>query len=148
MSSIDQCAKLIAKKLVKQHVNPYVLESITDKSPNHDELEKSCLIDSRILDIECLFNMKENDYRMLITSMFGNDIFINVITGTLEYHYPLLTQDVLPTKKQISTSSSSSNNGQSSSSNIKKIKLKLVRNLPRYKSLEKRMTTKQKSVFI
>ena len=94
MSSIDQCAKRIPKKLVKQHINPYVLESITDKSPNHDELEKSCLIDSRILDIECLFNMKENDYRMLITSMFGNDIFINVITGTLEYHYPLLTQDV------------------------------------------------------
>ena len=100
MSSIDQCAKLIAKKLVKQHINSYVLESITDKSSNHDELEKSCLTDSKIPDIKCLFNMKENDYRILITFMLGNDIFINKITVALEYHYPLTTQDVLPTKKQ------------------------------------------------
>ena len=110
MNSIHQCAKRITKKLVKQHINSYVLESITDKSSNHDELEKSCLTDSKILDIECLFNMKENDSRILITSMFGNNIFINEITVPLEYHYPLFTQDVLPTMKQISTSSSSSNN--------------------------------------
>ena len=64
--------------------------------------------------------MKENDYRILITSIFGNDTFINEITVALEYNYPILTQDVLPTKKQISISSSSSNNEQSSSSNIKK----------------------------
>ena len=93
MSSIDQRAKRMANKLVKHHFTSYVLDSITDKISNHDELEKSCLIDSKISDIECLFNMKENNYRILITSMFGNDIFINEITVTLEYHYPLLTQD-------------------------------------------------------
>ena len=118
MSSIDRRAKRMACKLVKQYITSYILESITNKSLNHDELEKSCLTDSKISDIECLFNMKENDYRILITSMFGNDIFINEITVALEYHYPLLTQDVLPTKKQISNSSSSSNNKQSSSSNV------------------------------
>ena len=118
MSSIDQCAKRIAKKLVKQHVNSYVLESITDKSSNHDELEKLCLIDSKILDIEFLFNMKENDSRILITSMFGNDTFINEITVALEYYYPLTIQHVLPTKTHIFISSSLSNNEQFSSSNI------------------------------
>ena len=110
IESIDQRAKRMTNKLVKKHITSYVLESITDKSSNHDELEKSCLTDSKISDIECLFNMKDNDYRILIISMFGNNIFINGITVALEYHHPLTTQDVLPTKKQISTSSSSSNN--------------------------------------
>ena len=64
--------------------------------------------------------MKDNDYRILITSMFGNDKFINEISVAQEYYHPLTTQDGLPTKKQIFTSSSSSNNEQSSSCNIKK----------------------------
>ena len=118
MSSIDQRAKRIANNIVKQHITSYMFESITDKSSNHDELEKSCLTNSKISDIEFLSNIKENDYRILITSMFGNDISINEFAVALEYNYPLLTQDVLPTKKQNSTSSSSSNNEQSSSSNI------------------------------
>ena len=100
MSSIDQRAKRMANKLVKKHITSYVLESITDNSSNNDKLEKSCLTDSKISDTKCLFNMKENDYRILITFMLGNDIFINKITVALEYHYPLTTQDVLPTKKQ------------------------------------------------
>ena len=100
MSSIDQRAKRMANKLVKKHITSYVLESITDKSLNNYKLEKSCLTDSKISDIKCLFNMKENDYRILIIFMLGNDIFINKITVALEYHYPLTTQDVLPTKKQ------------------------------------------------
>ena len=90
--------------------------------------------------------MKENDYRILITSIFGNDTFINEITVALEYNYPILTQDVLPTKKQISTSSSLSNIEKSSSSNILENKLKLVRNLPGYKSLEKRMLQKKEAI--
>ena len=55
-------------KLVKEHIKLYVMESINDKnSPNHNELEKSCLTDIKISDIQCLFDMKENDYRLLIT---------------------------------------------------------------------------------
>ena len=47
------------------------MESINDKnSHNRDELEKSCLPDSKILDIQGLLDIKENDYRLLITSMF------------------------------------------------------------------------------
>ena len=88
------------KKLVRQHILSYVLNAITDKSSTHDELEKFSLSDSKISDIECLFNMKENDYCILITSMFETDKFINEITVTLEYNYPIYTQDILPTKKQ------------------------------------------------
>ena len=126
-----------------------MLESINDKSsPNHYQLQKSCLTDSKISDIERLFNMKENIYRILITYMFGNDTFINEISVAQEFYYPITTKNVLPTKKQIFPSSSSSNNQQSSSSNIKKSKLKIVSKVPGYKSLEKRMSTKQKSAFI
>ena len=86
------------KKIVGQHILSYVLNAITDKSSTH-ELEKFSLTDYKISDIECLFNMKDNDYCILITSMFETDKFINEITVALEYNYPILTQDVLPTKK-------------------------------------------------
>ena len=75
-SSIDQRAKRMAKKFVKQHITYYMLDVITDKRSNHDELENSCLTNSKISDIECLFNMTENDYRILITSIFETDKFI------------------------------------------------------------------------
>ena len=134
----------MANKLVKEHITSYVLESINDKSsPNHYQLEKSCLTDSKISDIEHLFNMKENMYRILITFMFGNDTFINDISVAQEYYHPITTQKFLPTKKQIFPSSSSSNNEQSSSSNIKKIKLKIFSKVHGYKSLEKQMSTKK-----
>ena len=54
--------------------------------------------------------MKENDYRLLITSMFENDTFVNEISAAQEYYHPINTQDMLPTKKQIFPFSSSSNN--------------------------------------
>ena len=84
MSYTDQRAKRAANRLVKKDIISYVFELINDNSSNHDQLKKSCLTDSKISDIERLFNMKENDYRILITSMFGNDIFINEITVALE----------------------------------------------------------------
>ena len=111
MSSIGQLAKRMANKLVKEHIKVYVLESINDKnSPNHYQLEKSCLTDFKISDIERLFEMKENDYRLLIPSMFENDTFVNEISATQEYYHPINTQDMLPTKKKIFPFSSSSNN--------------------------------------
>ena len=112
----------MATKLVKEHIKLYVLESTNDKnSPNHYELEKSCLPDIKISDIERLFDMKENDYRVLIVSMFENDTFVNEISVAQEYYHPINTQDILPTKKIFPLSSSSSNK-QSSSSNILKKK--------------------------
>ena len=61
-------------KLVKEHIKMYVMESINDKnSPNHFELEKSCLTDIKLSDMQRLFDIKENDCRLLITSMFEND---------------------------------------------------------------------------
>ena len=111
----------MANKFVKEHIKLYVLESINDKnSPNYYQLEKSCLTDFKISDIERFFEMKENNYRLLITSMFENNTFVNDISAAQEYYHPINTQDILPTKKQIFPFSSSSNNEQSSSSNIKK----------------------------
>ena len=40
MSYIDQRAKRMTNKLVKEHITSYVLESVNDKkSPNHYQLE-------------------------------------------------------------------------------------------------------------
>ena len=87
-------------KLVKEHIKLYVLESINDKnSPNHYQLEKSCLTDINVSDIQRLFDMKENDYRLLITFMFENDTFVNDISAAQEYYHPINTQDILPSKK-------------------------------------------------
>ena len=85
MSYIDQRAKRMTNKLVKEHITSYVLESVNDKkSPNHYQLEQSYLTDFKISDIERLFKMKKNDYRILITSMFENDTFINEISFAQE----------------------------------------------------------------
>ena len=82
-------------KLVKEHIKLYVMESINDKnSPNHNELEKSCLTDIKILDIQCLFDMKENDCRLFITSVFENDSFVNEISAAQEYYHPINTQHI------------------------------------------------------
>ena len=72
-------------KLVKEHIKVFVLEPINDNnSPNHFELGKSCLTDIKISDIQRLFVIKENDYRLLITSLFEPDSFINEITASQE----------------------------------------------------------------
>ena len=56
MSSNDQRAKRMAKvNLLTQHITSNVLDAIAVKRTNHDELEKSCLTDSKISVIECLF---------------------------------------------------------------------------------------------
>ena len=96
-----------------------MLDVLTDKSSNHDELENSCLTNSKMSDIECLFNMTENDYRILITSMFEADKFIRWDYGCSWIQLPNPYSNFL-TKKKSSTSSSSTNIEKSSSSNIKK----------------------------
>ena len=85
MSFIDQHAKRMITKLVKEHIKVFVLEPINDNnSPNNFELGKSCLTDIKISDIQRLFAIKENDYRLLITSLFEPDSFINEITASKE----------------------------------------------------------------
>ena len=101
MSSNDQRVVRMANKLVQQHITSYVLNVISVKSTNHNELEKLCLTDSKISDIECLFKMNKNDYRSLITLLFETDKFINEITDVLVFNHPIFTQDVLPTIEKI-----------------------------------------------
>ena len=57
----------LANELVKIHIISYVLNVIPIKSTNPNELEKLCLLNSKISEIEYLFQMIENDYRSLIT---------------------------------------------------------------------------------
>ena len=91
----------MTNNLVKQHITSYVLDVIPIKSTNHDELKKLCLTASKISDIECLFKMKESDYRSLITLSFETDKFINEITDVLVFNHPIFTQDVLPSIEKI-----------------------------------------------
>ena len=70
MSSNDQRTKRMTNKLVKQQITSYVLNAVPVKRTNHDELEKSCLTDSKMSNIECSFKIKDNDYRSLITLLF------------------------------------------------------------------------------
>ena len=72
-----------------------MLESINENNtPNHFDLEQSCLTDTKISDGQRLFVIRENDYRSLITSLFGNVLFINDITASKEYYNPISTQDI------------------------------------------------------
>ena len=83
--------KRLANKLVQQHITSYVLDVTTLTSTNHNELEKLCLTDSKISQIEYSFKMKENDYRSLITLLFGTDKFINDIMDALAFNHPIST---------------------------------------------------------
>ena len=114
--------------MIKEHIKAFVLESINENNtPNHFELEKSCLTDTKISDVQRLFVIKENEYCPLITSMFENDSFINDITAAQEFYNPISTQDTFPSKKEIIHSSSSSTKIiPSSSSSTKKSKLKII----------------------
>ena len=91
MSSNDQHAKRMANKLVKQYITSDVFDVIPVNSTNHDELEKLCLTDSKISDIECSFKMRENDYRSFIALLFETDKFIDKITDALA---PSITQSL------------------------------------------------------
>ena len=52
MSFIDHRAKRMTNKNVKEHIKAFVLESINENNtPNHFELEKSCLTNTKISDV-------------------------------------------------------------------------------------------------
>ena len=85
----------LANKLVKKHIISYVLNVIPVKSTNPKKLDKFCLLNSNISEIECLFQMKENNYRSLITLLFGSDNFIKEIIEALVFHHPISTQECM-----------------------------------------------------
>ena len=119
MSYVDNRAKRMTIKNVKEHIKAFVLESINDSNtPNHFDLEKSCLTDTKISDVQRSFAIFENEYRSLITSLFGNESFINEITASQEYYNPISTQDIFPSKKQIIPSSTKIISSSSSSTKI------------------------------
>ena len=120
MSYVDNRAKRMTIKNVKEHIKAFVLESINENNtPNHFDLEQSCLTDTKISDVQRSFVIFGNEYRSLITSLFENDLFINEITASQEYYNPINTQDMFPSKKQIIPFTSSTKIISSSSSSTK-----------------------------
>lgn len=136
MHFLDERAKIMTIKNVKQHITTYVFDSIIPlKNRSHMELEMLILIPSKIYEITQSFDIKENDYRSLITALFLTDSFISQITETIEYVYPIYIQDVLSSKqnttldKETTTLSTTTTilSPSSTSSNVKRSKLKSVR---------------------
>ena len=85
----------LANKRVTKYITYYVLNIIPVKSTTPNELEKLCILNSTILEIECLFHMKKNDYRSLITLLFESDKFINDTLETLASNHPISTQECM-----------------------------------------------------
>ena len=84
---------------------------ISIKSTSLFELERLCLHESKISEIESEFQMTKKSYCNLIVKFFVNDSFLKEIDDFLAFNYPLSTQDCLkstlsPTKTKESTSSS------------------------------------------
>ena len=84
---------------------------ISIKSTSRFELERLCLSESKISEIESEFQMTKKSYCNLIDTLFVKDNFLKEIDDFLAYNYPLSTQDCLkstlsPTKTKESTSSS------------------------------------------
>ena len=119
MSYVDNRAKRMTIKYVKQRIKAFVLESINDSNtPNHFELEQSCLTDTKISDIQRSLCIFENEYRSLITSLYENESFINEIIDSQEYYNPISTQDIFFLQKKIIRSTSSTKITSTSSTKI------------------------------
>ena len=56
--------------LVNDHILSYVMDTISVNSTDPIELEKLCLLEPKITEIEDLFKMKKKDYRKLIDLLF------------------------------------------------------------------------------
>ena len=78
MNFLDERAKRITTKNVTKHIMTYVLDTIIPvKNRSHMELEMLTLTPSKIYEITQSFDIKENDYRSLITALFLTDSFIS-----------------------------------------------------------------------
>ena len=58
-------------------------------------MEKLCLLESKISEIENLFQVTEKAYRKLIDSLFVNHKFLTEIDECLAYNYPITTQECM-----------------------------------------------------
>ena len=99
MNFIDERAKKMKAKLVREHIKTYVLDTIPNKERSHSKLEILTLTHSKIYEIKSSFGIEENDYRNLISVLFTSDFFINEITETLAFNHAIYTQDVIPSEK-------------------------------------------------
>ena len=68
---------------------------IAIKSTDPIELEKLCLLESKLSDIEDLFQVTEKDYRKLIDLLFVNHKFLTEIDECIAYNYPVTTQECM-----------------------------------------------------
>ena len=81
--------------LVNDHILSYVMDMIAIKSTDPIELEKLCLLEPKISEIEDLFKMTEKDYRKMIDLLFVNNEFLTEIDECLAYNYPITTQECM-----------------------------------------------------
>jgi len=71
------------------------MDMIAIKSTDPIELEKLCLLESKISEIEDLFQVTEKDYRKLIDLSFVSHKFLTEIDECLAYNYPITTQECM-----------------------------------------------------
>ena len=71
------------------------MSTISIKMTNPIELEKLCLLKSKIAEIELLFKMTENDYRKFISLLFVSDNFLKEVTDFSVFNYPITTQECM-----------------------------------------------------
>ena len=97
------------------------MDLIAIKSTSPHELERLCLLESKISEIESLFQVTKKIYRKLIDSLFVNDKFLKEIEECLAYNYPITTQDCMLslTCEEKSSSSPETNKCTTSTSNLK-----------------------------
>ena len=81
--------------LVKDHIESYVMSTISIKMTNPIELENLCLLKSKIAETELLFKMTEKNYRQFTTLLFVSDNVLKEITDLLAYNYPITTQECM-----------------------------------------------------
>ena len=71
------------------------MDMIAIKSTDPIELEKLCLIESKISEIEDLFQMTKKDSRKFIDLLFVSHNFLTEIDEYLAYNYPITTQECM-----------------------------------------------------
>ena len=115
---------------------------IAIKSTDPIELEKLCLLESKISEIENLFQVTERAYRKLIDSLFVNDNFLTEIDKCLAYNYPITTQECM-LSLTCETNSSSSPETKKCTASPSNLKECISSKLKSKKSTTSPTTTKQ-----
>ena len=96
------------------------MDMIAIKSTNPIELEKLCLLEPKISEIEDLFKVTEKDYRKLIDLLFVNNNFLTEIDECLAYNYPITTKQCMLSLKCENNSLKDSKSSSTSEKRIRK----------------------------